>query len=204
MASDRKASIVRRSRITPESRWQVRPRQPKSLCTQPTLSTWGRITAEGSQQRLGSVPPGEPSPPPSRTAYPYYAPLPLPPPLPHTTWLVIPIAVFVTLILASGLLMAVPFLRVAGAPDVKISHFQLYDVRSCVQGAGGKVYANFDLVNSGGNGFARIEFDIDGVADHQTQYYVHRGSALHVQEGVYIPDCGPHAIGAGVTSEWAG
>ncbi len=100
--------------------------------------------------------------------------------------------------------MAVPFLRVAGAPDVKISNFQLYDVRSCVQGAGGKVYANFDLVNSGGNGFARIEYEIDGVTDHQTQYYVHRGSAIHVQEGVYISDCAPHAIGAGVTSEWAG
>jgi hypothetical protein len=111
--------------------------------------------------------------------------------------------VVITALLFSSLLVAVPFLRAASAPDVKISNFQLFDVRSCVQGAGGKVYANFDLVNSGGNGFARLEYEIDGVTDHQTQYYVQQGSQLHIQEPVYVPDCGPHAIGAGVTSEWA-
>ncbi len=108
----------------------------------------------------------------------------------------------VSLALAIGLAEVLVLAAIVG-PNMTIAHFRLDDQRLCLDAKGGYVYARFDLVNTGRNGFAVVSFTIDAVSDHSKNYYVPRGTELYVWEPIRLSDCDLHFIGAEITNERA-
>lgn len=144
-------------------------------------------------QQPYAQPPAYAQPPP----YPYY---PAPPPAKGKRTLLIAIIVIVVVAVA-GIGIAAFLSR---GPSMALTNFQLNDQRSCLIGTGGNVLVSFDLVNTGGSGFARVAFQVDNATDHTNQYYVAGGSQLHVSDPVYISDCASHYVSVRIVSEFTG
>lgn len=138
--------------------------------------------------------------------YPQYAsPYHQPPtaPLPRSGRKTALVVVVVVVLAIAALGVTASFLR---GPDMALTNFQLTDHRSCgAFGSGnGYVAITFDLVNTGGSGFASIAYTLDSVADHTNVYHVPGGNSLPVHDSVFAPDCSAHNVQAQITAQRAG
>ncbi len=88
-----------------------------------------------------------------------------------------------------------------------ITNFQLNDQRSCGPFGSGNGYVGviFDLVNTGGSGFATVAYTLDGATDHTNVYHVPGSTTLSgVHDFVFVPDCNAHTVAAQITSLTSG
>jgi hypothetical protein len=113
--------------------------------------------------------------------------------------------VVAVIILAVGGLGAAAAFFLRG-PAMAITNFQLTDQRSCGgSGSGnGNVAVTFDLVNTGGSGFATVAYTVDGATDHTNVYHVQGDTSLPVHDSVFVKDCNAHTVAAQIQTQTAG
>jgi hypothetical protein len=114
-------------------------------------------------------------------------------------WLIV-VAVIAVVAVVAGSVVAFQLAR--APPNMTITNYQLTDQTNCPYSAGGDILVTYDLVNTGGPGFARIVYAIDGVQDHTNDYFVSGGKTSAIQDTVSVSDCNSHDISAEITSQW--
>lgn len=89
-------------------------------------------------------------------------------------------------------------------PHVIIANIQMYDERSCTGALkGGNVVFVFDLVNSGGPGFATVQLFRDGTLQLTKEYNMSARSTYAASLTQTLTDCDPYHWELLVLREWS-